>query len=579
MATAAIVRSDGQSGAYAAGAHVRQIGEAYQDEDLVRADLARQAAMEEERAPWEAVYRDVERYVDPHAAGGFSGSAPGQQRALDLFDATAPESLDRFDAALGAVTTPKNQRWHGLTAVDRELARLPACQRWLEHATDRLFAVRYAPHVGIGVAYSEDRRQLGCYGTAPVWVDEWRGRALFARALHMSECYVDVDFRGRVDTNHRKFELTLRQARQMFGDEALPPRMREKIGQGGKEDDRYEFLHVVRPNERIDVERMDWRGKPIASRYIAIAEKWIVRRGGYYTMPVAVSRNTTSPRDKYGRSPAMKVLGTIKTVNEMARTILRAGHKAVDPPLLFNDDGDISKVLTRPGGLTPGGLDDQGRMMVRALEQGGNLPFGLELLAREREPIKTAFLEEFFKILTDPSDRMTATQVLEMVAKQGVLIQPFADRYETEKLGVMVERELDILMRAGQIDPMPPEMEEAGARPIVVMTNPLARMARAGEASAFTRWVEIGVQAAGAGRPDALDRINFDAGMVGVGEVLGVRPSWIMSDDELADVRAKRAEEEQAKALGEVAPKAAGAALDLARANEIGANLAMGGGM
>jgi hypothetical protein len=557
---------------------VVKLNDAIQDEDLVKADLARQSAMEEERAPWESVYRDVERYVDPSAAGGFSASSPGQLRGLDLFDPTAPESLDRFDAALGAVTTPKNQRWHGLTTVDRELAKVPAAQRWLEHAADRLFAVRYAPHVGIGVAYSEDRRQLGCYGTAPVWVDEWRGRGLFARALHMSECFVDVDFRGRVDTVHRKFELDARQLRQMFGEAALSPKMAEAL-KDGKGDRKFCILHIVRPNEDLRPDRMDWRGKPIASRYVAVDEKWILRQGGYHSMPVAVSRNTTSPRDKYGRSPAMKVLGTIKTVNEMARTILRAGHKAVDPPLLFNDDGDISKVVTRPGGLNPGGVDDMGRLMIRALDQGGNLPFSLELLEREREPIKTAFLEEFFKILTDPSDRMTATQVLEMVAKQGVLIQPFADRYETEKLGVMVERELDLLMRAGQIDPMPPEMEEAGARPIVVMTNPLARMARAGEASAFTRWVEIGVQAAGAGRPDALDRINFDAGMVGVGEVLGVRPSWIMTDDELAEVRAQRAQAEEAKNMAEVAPKAAGAALDLARANEIGAQLAMGGGM
>jgi hypothetical protein len=37
-----------------------------------------------------------------------------------------------------------------------------------------------------------------------------------------------------------------------------------------------------------------------------------------------------------------------------------------------------------------------------------------------------------------------------MVAKQGVLIAPFADRYETEKVGVLVERVLDILLRAGR---------------------------------------------------------------------------------------------------------------------------------
>jgi hypothetical protein len=113
------------------------------------------------------------------------------------------------------------------------------------------------------------------------------------------------------------------------------------------------------------------------------------------------------------------------------------------------------------------------------------------------------------------------------------------------------------------------------------MKNPLARMARAGEAAAFTRWVEIGVQAAGAGRPEALDRVDFDAGMVGVGEVLGVRPSWMLSDDELAAAApAARAEKQarNARRAGEVVPDAAGAALDLAKANQIAPAARRGGG-
>jgi hypothetical protein len=166
-----------------------------------------------------------------------------------------------------------------------------------------------------------------------------------------------------------------------------------------------------------------------------------------------------------------------------------------------------------------------------------------------------------------------------MVAKQGVLIGPFADRYETEKVSVLVMRVLDILMRAGQVAPMPPEMTEANARPLVFMKNPLARMARAGEAAAFTRWVEIGVQLASAGKPEALDRIDVDKGMVGVGEVLGVRPSWILSDDELEALRQQREAEKAGAAMAQVVPDAAGAALDLAKANSLQGQLAAGGGI
>lgn len=556
-----------------------EVAETMSDEDVAKADLRRHQELKAERAPLDTLYQEVEQLCDPMAAGGFTKTAPGQQRNYN-FDSTAIEGLKRFTAALGAVTTPKNQRWHGLTVLDRELVRVPSVQRWLEHATDRLFACRYAPHAGISTAYAEDRRALGCYGTGALWVDEIRGKALFGRALHMSQIYVDVDFRSRVDTVHREFDLTARQAYQMFGGDSLPPKIRAAYGDPAKCDsEKFCFVHVVRPNQQRDPDRLDHKGKPWSSRYIAVAEQHLVRKGGYWTMPISVSRNVTSPGQKYGTSPMMEVLGTTKGLQQIAKTILRAGHKAVDPSMAFHDDGDISRLVTKPGGLNPGLVDAEGRLLVHPIATGGNHMLGRDIQDGERQVVKTAFLEDFFKILTDPSDRMTATQVLEMVAKQGVLIQEFADRYETEKLGPMVERELDILLRAGQIDPMPPEMEEAAAHPLVVMTNPLARMARAQEAAAFTRWVEIGVQAAGAGRPEALDRVNFDDGMVGVGEVLGVRAAWVLSDDELAELRAGREQKEQAAAIAQVAPKAAGAALDLAKANEIAQGLGAGGGL
>jgi len=174
---------------------------------------------------------------------------------------------------------------------------------------------------------------------------------------------------------------------------------------------------------------------------------------------------------------------------------------------------------------------------------------------------------------------MTATQVVETLQKEGVLISPIAGRRETEKLGPMGERELDLLLRADQIDPMPEEVREAGAGPRVTMTNPLSRMARAEEVSGFTRLVEIGIQAASAGAPQALKVINFEQGMRDTAEVLGVRSSHIYSPDELAAQAAAEAEEKQAMIGAEVAPKVAGAALDVARANEIAARLGQGGGL
>jgi hypothetical protein len=188
-----------------------------------------------------------------------------------------------------------------------------------------------------------------------LWADEVKGKSLFFLAIHMSQVWIDVDFRGQVDTVHRKMELTARQAAELVGKDALSPKMAEAYADPKKIDSaKFEILHVIRPNEQLDTGKYDYRGKAIASRYIAIAEKFILQRGGYFTMPIAVSRNTTAPSQKYGSSPMFKVMGTSQGLNEIAKTILRAGHKAVDPPLAFFDDGDISKLVTKPGGSNPG---------------------------------------------------------------------------------------------------------------------------------------------------------------------------------------------------------------------------------
>jgi hypothetical protein len=111
------------------------------------------------------------------------------------------------------------------------------------------------------------------------------------------------------------------------------------------------------------------------------------------------------------------------------------------------------------------------------------------------------------------------------------------------------------------------------------MTNPLSRMARAEEVTGFNRWVEMGIQAAGAGRPDALDRVNFDDGMVNAADVLGVRATSVYSDDELAQARQAKQDRQDAAQQAQMAPDMSEAALNMAKAREISNKIGEGGGL
>jgi hypothetical protein len=531
------------------------------------------------RSPYESIWRDIDYYIDPFGAGGFDKRSGITRDVEELFDVTGIDGLDRYTAAIAGITIPRQQRWQGVEFADAELMKVPNVRRWCERATDRLFMARYAPDTGFEAQMYEDIRQEGKYGTSALWVGERPGYGLFYKTIHLSEIYIEENYAGRVDTVHRCYTTTLKEAAAEHKAENLSPVSQRDLADPKRCHRELEILHVVRPNSQYEPGYLGAKGFRVESLYIEIHEKHVISHKGFHSMPIPVSRHITGPRDCYGRSPAMKVLATVKGANQMSRTILDAGNRAVDPPLLYADDADITKIVTRPGGVTAGGVNDQGQPLVHPLITGAQIPIGIELVEQERSVIKRAFLDEFFRLLSDPSDRMTATQVMETLQKEGVLIAPYAGRRETEKLGPMVERELDIMMRAGAIEPFPPEVIEAKAKPRVRMTNPLSRMARAEEVTGFTRLAEIGFQAAGAGRPDALDRLNFDDGMVAAGEVLGVRPSLLYSDDELAQRRQAKQDAQEGAQQAELAPKMADAALSAARANEIAQNLAGGGGV
>lgn len=540
--------------------------DAMQDDDLAKDDVREMERLASERAPYEAVWREVDqRFPD---AAGFDAKSPGTIRGERNFDPTHITALERFAAAGVAITTPEEKHYIRPSFADPNLMKLPAVKAWCDYAGRRMYDIRHAVHTGFAVSANEDWDQLGRYGTSAVWSEAIAGRGLIYRTINLAECYIDVDAAGIVDTVYRKLTRNARQCEQLFGNGALTPKMREAL-EKNKPHTEFELLHAVRPNTSWDRDKMDWRGKPIASRYLALDEKLFLRRGGYWTSPISVSRHMTSPGEIYGRSPAIKMLPTINGVNAMRHTTLRMAHKAVDPALVFYDDDGATSLATKPGGLTPGFMDDQGNLRIAKIPGGeGSLPWAAQDIEAEREQIRTAFLEEFYKILTDPNSRMTTTEVLEVMAKQGVLVRPFAGRYAMEKQHPMSNRDLDMELRAGQVQMPPPEVREAGLWPTIAYENPLAEMARAQSTGKTLRFIEA-MGAVAAIDPTVTDAIDTDAIAQGMAEEIGVKPEYVRTPDAIAVRRQMRAEADQQAAGVEQLQGAAGAYLDLAKANQI----------
>lgn len=527
--------------------------------------LELQQQLESTRGVWEAHWREVSELVRPNANLFQQRIRPdGDKRTQRIFDDTAQLALPKFVAAVISMAFPATQQYHRLTHPDPKIADDPAAKRWFEEVNELLFRVRYGPHANFQAQLGEVVADVGAFGTGILYVDDVTGIGIRYKSFPLAETYLAEDSHGRVNRLHRKFELTARQAVSMFD----PARLSDGIKAAAEKTPmaKHWFLHVCAENDDYNPAAFahPTKGKRFKSCYIEIQTKSTVADNGYRTFPFCVPRFETAPREVYGRGPAMKVLPTIKTLNEMKKTILRAAQKVVDPPLLTVLDDSLQAFDLRSGALNHGYLGSNGEPLAKPFESAGRVDIGLDLMDREREAINDAFFVTLFRILVE-EPQITATEAMLRAQEKGQLLAPTMGRMQSEVGGPLIERELDILSMNGALPPLPPVLQKVGAMYQVEYESPLNQAQKAGEGIAIMQ----GIQAMGA-------IAQFDRSVLGIVdmhdaarrllEVGGFPQRSLRTDEEATALAEQAAQQVQQQQLLNAAPVAASAAKDFAQA-------------
>jgi len=518
------------------------------------------------RSVWEAHWKEVAEVVLPRSDWfRAAGRVPGDKHTEQLFDATAPLALERFSAAMESMLTPRTQRWHGLRPRDESLAENDEVKVWCDQAVDVMFKNRYAPTANFASQANDVYGSLGAFGTGGMFIDEHVGRGIRYRSVHLAEMCIAENHQGVIDSVYRKFNLTARQAVQKFGKDRLSVRLLTDFEKAPET--QHEFIHAVFPNENRQHGRKDAKGMPVCSYYVEVRAKGIVSEGGYRKMPYAIGRYMVGPKEEYGRGPAMTILPEIKMANEMSKTIIRAGQLAVHPPLLLQEDGALTVMNLKPGGMNFGGVNDQGQPVVHAFNSQTRVDIGEEMVERRRKAINDAFLVTLFQILVE-SPAMTATEAMLRAQEKGALLAPTMGRQQSEFLGPLIERELDILFHAGMLPPMPQALVEAGGLLDVEYVSPLNRAQRAEEGVAILRTLETVAPLA---QVDAtvLDIFDHEAIVRELAEINGVPAKLLRTRDQVAAMKEGQAQAAQAQQLLAAAPTITGGMKDLAQAQAL----------
>jgi hypothetical protein len=535
--------------------------------------LREQEQLASARAVWEQHWRECAERVDP-INNYFQNQTrtDGEKRNEKIFDDTAPAALPKFVACVISVAMPANQEYQKLIIQDEEFTDNAEVERFYEKTIKVLFRHRYSAKSKFQDQVASVIKDVGLYGTGIMFVDDMVGGGIRYKSLALHQCYISEDAYGMVDTLHRKFQWTAHQAATKFGEDKLPENMRACLKTDPNK--KFWFLHCVKPNKFKVAQARDYRGMDYWSCYISVDEgRKIIDEGGFRVFPFAVVRAETSSSEVYGRSRVMRVLPSIKTANEMMKTILRAGQLVVQPPIMLSDDGSLQAFNLRPNALNFGAIDDQGRDRVKAFNTGGKPDFGEELLMNTRKVIDDALFVTLFNILKDgPS--ITATQAMLEAQEKGQLLFPEVGRIQNELLSALTDRELDILAHSNQLPEMPQILKDYyynGGEHHIEYNSPLNQAQAAGQGVAILNTIQAIAPLA---QIDAsvLHRFDLDAMASMLAKSNGLPASLIKSDEEVDAKKQEDASQQQMQQLLAAAPVAASSAKDFAQASALSAS-------
>jgi hypothetical protein len=357
--------------------------------------------------------------------------------------------------------------------------------------------------------------------------------------------YFDEDQKGQVLNFYRKLNWTALMIVDKLGKENIPKKILDIAETDEAGITKFEVVFSIFKRdlgEKVDTVNLSVlspENRPYGFKYVWVDTKEeLGEEGGYYEMPAFIARWRKTNDSKWGNSPAMKAMATIKSANEIVRMTLTQLGKVINPPTLATERGLLSDLDIEEGGLTVvRSLDD-----VREYESKARFDVGEIKLRDLQDSIRAGFFIDQLALKDSPA--MTATEVQVRWQLMQRLLGPTMGRLESQVFSPMLQRVFSILARAGKFPEPPQVVIDSDADYEVEYIGPLPKAQRAQEVVAIEGFLADITSAADLD-PEIVDTVNFDKVSMRLGEMRGV-PSDIMAGE--AEIRTKRQNRQDAQA-------------------------------
>jgi hypothetical protein len=468
----------------------------------------------------------------------------GNKRNRKIINPTPLIAARNLSAGLFGNLTSPTGKWFNLTVRDDKLRDDPEVSRYLYDLREALLGIFSASNFygSLHSIYDE----LGVYGTAAMLIEEDFDNVIRCRPFTIGEFYLALNSKMEPSALYRQYSMTVRQLVEEFGRDNVSSPVKYMFDNNQGEVKR-KVIHCIQPNTKNDP--AVGAGSEMAYESVYFEEESnegkFLRVGGYHERPFMAPRWDVTGSDTYGRCPAMDSLGDAKMLQKMEEKKLKGLDKAVDPPLVA-PPGMVNNVInSTPGGVTYEDSSEVGRAGVRPLYMVQPDFQGVALeIANVENRIRTTFFNDLFQSFINETKRMTALETSYRREEKLAMLGPMSNRFQTEGLENAINRTFAIAQRMGAL-PLPPEslMDKEG-----IEIQYVSALAQAQQA-VTTQSIEQVFSFAGnlsAANPEILDRLNFDEALEDYAESYGFPQKALRSDAEVEEIRAQRAQAQQA---------------------------------
>lgn len=509
-------------------------------------------ALRSERSTFIPLYRELSDYHLAHR-GRFltSDRNKGYKRNTKQINNTSRMSARTLASGMMSGITSPARPWFRLSSGESDLDDVQAVKVWLHRVQQIMYKV--FSHSNVYNSLHQLYAELGVFGTAAMGVYHDFENVIWCKPYTVGSYMIGLNSQNISDTFYREYEISVGQCIKQFGEENVSESVKQQWLNGNSEA-WVKIIHAVEPNDNRDNISPLARDKAWRSVYYeksaGTKEDKFLRESGFDDFPILTPRWDVTAEDVYATDcPGITALGDTKALQLAERRKYQAIDKIVNPPLQGPSSlkNKLNGNSVGPNDIVWHEQNSEGLRSIYDFRPDLNAIAG-EIMNVEGR-VKRAFYEDLFLMLANTDRRqITAREVAEKHEEKLLMLGPVLERLHTELLDPLIDRTFNILQQNGVLPVPPPELQNRELN--VEYVSVLAQAQRLVATGAVDRLVGFTGQLASVW-PEARHKINASQAVDMYGESLGVDPSLIRSDDEvaaMAQAEAQQAAQAQAMA-------------------------------